>query len=88
MDDVFAFGFQRTTAEESDQIPSFFQKDLQTLPKDIGLKHGTPYCGVTLANFWGFCSITHAVDSTTMIKCFMCYKHIVLKLWLRRGIFS
>ena len=30
-------------------------------------------------------SITHV---STMIKCFMCYKHNILKLWLRRGIFS
>ena len=37
---------------------------------------------------WGFCSITRVIDSTTMTDCFMCYKHNVLKLRLRRGIFS
>ena len=38
--------------------------------------------------FRGFFSMTHIIDSPTMIKYFMCVKHSVLKLWLRRWIFS
>ena len=43
-------------------------------------KSKLPYCGATLAHFLGSCSNTHVIDSTTMIKCIMCYKHNVLKL--------
>ena len=42
-----------------------------------------PWSGATLAHFWGFCAITHIIDSPTMIKYCVCVRHNVLKALIK-----
>ena len=43
-----------------------------------------PSSGATSDHFWGFCSITHVIETPIKSKYLMCAKHNVLKLWLRQ----